>query len=220
MADYIPGSDAEFNSWQDNFVTYANANLAALGLTAPDLVPVTDAQAIWTAAYPAHITAQQAAQGATQTKNNARDNYVAAVRPLVNQLQASSEVDDAERANLGITVPDSEPTPTGPPTTRPLVALDCGQRLQHTISFMDESTPTSKAKPPGVLGAEIWVKIGDPAPIDPNELTFLSVDTRTPYLANYAGADGGKNAHYMLRWINAKGEKGPWSETASGTISA
>ena len=28
MADYIPGGDAEFNAWLDNFVTYANANLA------------------------------------------------------------------------------------------------------------------------------------------------------------------------------------------------
>ena len=36
MADYIPAPDAEFNSWQVNFVTYANANLAALGLVAAD----------------------------------------------------------------------------------------------------------------------------------------------------------------------------------------
>jgi hypothetical protein len=28
MADYIPGGDAAFNAWLDNFVTYANANLA------------------------------------------------------------------------------------------------------------------------------------------------------------------------------------------------
>ncbi len=29
------------------------------------------------------------------------------------------------------------------------------------------------------MGAEIWVKVGDPAPTDPKELSFLSVDTRT-----------------------------------------
>ncbi len=32
MTDYIPAPDAEFNAWQQNFVTYANTNLAALGL--------------------------------------------------------------------------------------------------------------------------------------------------------------------------------------------
>ena len=34
MPDFIPSSDAEFDSWQINGLTYLNANLAALGLTA------------------------------------------------------------------------------------------------------------------------------------------------------------------------------------------
>lgn len=25
-------------------------------------------------------------------------------------------------------------------------------------------------------------------------------------------------AHYMLRWVNTKGEQGPWSQTVSATI--
>ncbi len=41
MAAYIPGGDAEFNAWLDNFVTYANANLANLDLAACDLTPLT-----------------------------------------------------------------------------------------------------------------------------------------------------------------------------------
>ncbi|NOT01326.1 MAG: hypothetical protein HOP29_11940 [Phycisphaerales bacterium] len=96
----------------------------------------------------------------------------------------------------------------------------------------------------GVMGAEIWVKIGDPAPTDPNQCTFLALDSRTPYTAEYAGADGNKTAHYMLRWVSTRGDKGPpalddpsraklavaqrrvlagchgWSETASATIGA
>jgi len=66
------------------------------------------------------------------------------------------------------------------------------QRLQHTIDFTDEGTPTRKAKPAGVMGAEIWVKIGPPPPVDPSELIFLAVDTRTPYTTDFDGADGGK----------------------------
>lgn len=31
MPDYIPAVDASFDAWQQNFVTYANANLAAVG---------------------------------------------------------------------------------------------------------------------------------------------------------------------------------------------
>ena len=77
--------------------------------------------------------------------------------------------------------------------------------------------PMSRA---GVMGAEVWVKVGDPAPVDPSELTFLSLDTRSPYTADYPGGDANKIAHYMLRWVNTRGDKGPWSETASATIGA
>ncbi len=221
MPDYIPGPDGDFNAWQDNFVTYATANAAALGLDPlVDIPPLTAAQTTWTTDYAANTAAQAAAQAARQAKEGARSAFEGVIRPLVGVLQASAEVDDGERAALGITVPDTTPTPVGPPTTRPVVTVDTSQRLQHTIAFADELAALSRAKPAGVRGAQIWVKIGDPPPTDPNELTFLGTDTRTPYLASFDGADGNKVAHYMLRWESTRGETGPWSETASATIGA
>jgi hypothetical protein len=35
MPDYIPATDAGFDAWQNQFLTYLNANLAALGLAPP-----------------------------------------------------------------------------------------------------------------------------------------------------------------------------------------
>lgn len=222
MADYIPPADAAFDSWQTNFVDYASANLAALGLVAADLTPVTNAQAAWKGSYPAHVTAAAAAQAARQLKDADRAAFVATIRPLVRRLQASPSVDDAERAALGITVA-APPGPIGPPTSNPVVTIECGRRLQHTINFTDSATPTKKAKPAGVLGAEIWVAIlpiSSPTPTDPDDFSFVSIDTRTPYVLDFDGTDGGKNAHYILRWVNPTGEKGPWSETATATIGA
>ena len=220
-ADYIPGPDGDFNAWQANFVTYASANAAALGLDPlVDIPPLTAAQTTWTTDYAANTAAQAAAQAARQAKEAARGSLEGVIRPLVGVLQASADVDDTERAALGITVPDTKPTPVGPPTSRPVVTVDTSQRLQHTIAFQDELTPTSRAKPDGVRGAQVWVKIGDPAPVDPSELTFLATDTRSPYVASFDGADANKVAHYMLRWESTRGDVGPWSETASATIGA
>ncbi len=220
MPDYIPGGDAPFHAWQTNFVTYVNAHLADLGLLAGDVLDLNATGAIWTTDYPAHAAAQTAAQAARQAKDGAREGFEGAIRPLVRRLQASPDVDDSERAAMGITVPDREASPAGPPTTRPAVSVDTGQRLQHTIDFADEATPTRKAKPPGVLGAEIWVKVDDPPPTGPSELSFLSLGTRTPHVADFPGEDGRQTAHYMLRWVSTTGEKGSWSETASATIGA
>lgn len=223
MADYLPQSDAQFDVWQANFVIYAAANTAGLGLVAGDITPVSNAQAVWAATYTDHLAKQNAAQAARNLKDSRRGEFEAAIRPLVRRLQASASVDDGERAALGITVPDPTATPAPIPTTRPVGQVDTRQRLQHTIAWVDEATPTSKARPAGVQGAEVWVKVQpttEAAPPDPSGYTFLALDSRSPYLATYDGADGGKTAHYILRWVNTRGQKGPWSETVSATIGA
>ena len=222
--DYIPGSDTEFLAWAENFVTYANAHLADLGIAIPDIEPILAGRADFDTKMSDNVTAQQAAQSAKQAKDDSRDTLESAIRKLVRQLQASSDVDDAERAALGITVPDRiRTTSVGGIDTRPIGMVDTSQRLRHEIRFVDESTPTSRAKPAGVMGCEIWVKVaaqGETPPAGPDELNFVAMDTASPHTVEYDGANGGKTAHYMLRWVKTGGEKGPWSETISATITA
>jgi len=219
MADYLPGPDADYQAWAINFVTYANANLAALGIVAADMTPVVGAQTNFNAAFAAHISAKQAAQAAKQNKDETRSALTAAVRPLVRRLQASPLVSDAERASLGITVAQS-PTPIGAPTTAPICTIECGNRLQQTLRFVDSATPTRKAKPAGTIGVEIWNKVGTAPPSGEGDLRFVAVDTNSPYVINFDAADGGKTNYVWMRWVSPTGERGPWSEQAQATIAA
>ena len=224
MADYIPGSDTGLQAWVANFVTYASAHLVELGVTPPDIIPISGGKADFDTKMSANVTAQQAAQSARQAKDDSRDSLESLIRTLVKQLQVSGDVDDTERAALGITVPDRiRTTAAGDITTRPIGVVDTSQRLRHEIRFSDEATPTRRAKPAGIMGCEIWVKVtgpGEPAPSSADELSFVTLDTASPYIVEYDGADGGKTAHYMLRWVKSSGDKGPWSETVSATITA
>lgn len=219
MADYLPGPDADYQAWVTNFVTYANANLAALGLVAADMTPVTTNQTTFNTNFAGHIAAKAAAQAAKQSKDEARAGLTAAIRPLVRRLQASSVVTNADREALGITVA-ATPGPIGPPTTAPICSIECGARLQHTLRFVDETTPTRKAKPAGVLGVEIWNKVGDTPPASESELRFVAVDTSAPFVLNFTSADGGKTAYYWMRWVSPTGERGPWGEQSQATIAA
>ena len=219
MADYLPGPDADYQAWVSNFVTYANANLAALGLVAADMTPVTTAQTAWNSGFAAHVAAVAAAKAAKQTKDESRAALTGNIRPLVRRLQASAVVSDAEKASLGITV-RQEPSPIGPPTTSPIVSVECGNRLQHTLRFVDSATPTRKAKPAGVLGVEIWNKVGTTPPAGESDLRFVAVDTNAPFVLNFDSADGNKVSYYWLRWVSPTGERGPWSEPAQATIAA
>jgi hypothetical protein len=76
----------------------------------------------------------------------------------------------------------------------------------------------AKAKPAGVRGCEIWLKVGTPLPVSAADLTFVTLDTRTPHVIPFDGADGGKLVTYWLRWVSTRGETGPWSAAVSATV--
>lgn len=128
-------------------------------------------------------------------------------------------VSDAEKAALGITVA-ATPSPIGPPTTAPSCIIETPNRLQQVLRFADSSTPTRKAKPPGVFGVEIWNKVGTTPPTNESDLKFVAVDTNAPYVMNFTTEDGGKTNYVWMRWVSPTGERGPWSEQAQATIAA
>lgn len=220
MPDYIPNGDTEFNAWLINFMSVLSPRRAALGISEAEFTALTAARAAWDTAFNQHTQAQLNAATATQAKKGARENVEESLRATVRRLQTLPTLQDADRVALGITISSTTRTPAPAPVTRPVAQVDTGQRLRHTISFSDETTPNRRGKPEGVRGCEIWVKVGDPAPADASQLSFLALDTASPYVAEYGGVDAGKTAHYMLRWVNTREEKGPWSQTVSATIPA
>lgn len=217
---YIPPPDGNFNAWVGQFHSYASANLAALGLSAGDLAPVSAAMGSWSAAYAANTAARAAAEAAATAKTQARRELESLVRTLVRRLQASPAVSDAERQSLGLRVRDRTPTPIPPPSTRPRAAADTGQRLRHLLRLADETTPARRAKPPGAAACLVFAKIGGAPPADASECAFIGSASRGRLTVDYAGDDGGKPAHYLACWVNAKGQRGPWSETLTVTIAA
>lgn len=220
MPDYIPAADADFGAWLDQFSAGVQAEAAALGLTAAEADALNTARQDWHAAYQAHLAASNAAEAARQHKDDTREEVETRVRGLARRIQSQPGVSDAQRERLGLTVRDTVRTAAPVPTTRPVVVVASGQRLQHTLRWRDEATPDSRAKPPGVRGAEIWCAVGPTPPPNPAQYRFLALDTDAPHLVEHAAADAGQMAHYLVRWVNTRGQPGPWSETVSATIGA
>lgn len=102
---------------------------------------------------------------------------------------------------------------------------------------MDSETPLKLAKPHGVRGCEIWMKLvdhadtlptddapdaplGDPFLSDPATFTYLGTATRSHHDTEFPLEARGKSAVYMLRWVSTRGTPGPWSEIATATVAA
>jgi len=220
---YMPRPDGSFSAWANHYYEAVKKFYEEQGFDPDLLTPLQKALATWNAQYPAHVSAQQRAEAARQAKDAARAALEKEVRPVTNFVQGYPKTTNADRAEMGITVRDTSPTPAPAPSSRPLALVESGQRLTHQLRLVDESTPTRRARPAGVLGAEVWVKLVDadqPAPTDPAALTFLTMTTKPSFRAEFKAGEGGKTAVYMARWVNTRGEKGPWSEVTTATVAA
>ena len=227
---YMPRPDGNFSAWANHYYDAVSKFYEEQGFDQELLTPLKKALDTWNAQYPAHVSAQQRAEAARQAKDAARAALEKEVRPVTNFVQGYPKTTNADRAEMGITVRDTSPTPAPAPSSRPLALVESGQRLTHQLRLVDESTPTRRARPQGVLGAEVWVKLvapphaDQPAPTDPardpSSFTFLTMTTKPSFRAEFKAGEGGKTAVYMARWVNTRGEKGPWSEVTTATVAA
>lgn len=194
----------------------ANTNLGDYpGVMQAMVDVVKDAYTAFEPKVTLHVQKQAEARVQTQVKDTKRTPLETTLRTLRNVAKAAG-ASDAALAALGIPSGGGPNAPTIP--TRPVGSVNTSQRLQHLISWRDSDSQDNKKKPRGVMGCEIWVKLEGTPPTDENECTFVTLDSATPYLAVYDGTDGGKMAHYLLRWRMRDGSTGPWSETVSATV--
>lgn len=219
----IPRPDADFAAWTDQFWSVLSNWWAEQGFDPSDLKDLELAVAAWQEAYAAHIAAQNAAMAACSIKVEARTLVERKLRPIAQYVQTLPQMTNATRAELGITIRDRTPSRTPRPATRPTASIALSERLTHTLRLADEFTPTRRGKPKGVSWAEVYVAltpVQDPAPPNPELYQYVRSITKAETNVSFTPADGGKQAHYLIRWVNATGQQGPWSDAASATIAA
>lgn len=222
MGDYIPRPDSSFDEWARNFSEYCDDNAADLGLSHDDEDAIQEASNTWRTAYQEHQTARNAARGAAESKNEARDAAEEVFRRYTKIVQARPETTDAQREALRITVPDRTLTTlsagmvlTTPP---PLLSVDHSQRGQTIIHFgPNPSNERENALPQGMRGAKIWYHIGG-VPQNEDDWRWLADDTNSPYTHIIGGAEPVTIA-YRAQYFDRRMRLGPFGDPVVVTIS-
>jgi hypothetical protein len=218
--DFIPKQDNRLSPFLQTFLSGTLGHEVVMGITTGERTAINDGYEDWNGALAACQAAETAWSSALETKNQARAAVVALVRLANAKVQVKLPGSDALKTGAGLPSHDTTPTRAPAPSTRPVLEADTSQRLQHTLSYRDETTPLSRAKPAGVREIEVWCKIGSPAPADAGECALVGTSSTSSLVVTHKGADAGKPAHYLARWKNAHAECGPWSETVVATIGA
>jgi len=219
MADFIPQGNAKFNLWQGNMTEIIELNLVLWAITAEDWLKLNALRIIWNDTFAIASNRKNRTSADVRARVDARKDYTKELRKFIGQwLSNNSKVTNSDRMRMGLTVKSGTRTPVSVPVSSPVGIIAFSSRMQHKIHFNDQATPRSKAKPAGVQGCEIWVKIDGSAPVNASELTYIAIATRTPYLIDFEGKNIGKYVYYWLRWVNKRGKYGPWSSSFNAII--
>jgi hypothetical protein len=213
---YIPPRDADFSNWLLNFSTLLTAAPATYGLVAGDATAVAAQNTAFQAAYTAAINPATRTPVNIATKDAARADAEAVVRPYAVSISLNAGVDVGDKAAIGVTVRNTTPSPIPPPTTVPSLVLRSQTPLNILLGYTDASLPAGKAKPFGAIAIELWQSIGTTAAVDPDQTRFVGTYTKSPFTHAFLAADRGKVATFFARWVTRSGPAGrasvgPWS---------
>jgi hypothetical protein len=220
MPNVPPTADLALKAFSENFDAVITSTPTALGLQASDAtayhgLTLDFGARLSTATDPATRT-----KGSIAAKSTSKLALLARTRQLAKIIYAHPGVTDQQLADLGLRVRDTTPTPVPAPSTRPLVSVD----HDGTIRLADETSPTRRAKPAGVVGALIFTKLaptaGDPAPLTPADASFSILATRTREALPIPPGNNGKTLWVLARWYNLRGDLGPVSAPVSVMIAA
>lgn len=215
MAQYVPTKDQDFAAWLLNLATLITATPATYGLTAPDAVVISNVQTTFAAALTAATDPATRTKGTVALKDVARATAEATVRPYAVQISANSSVTDQDKADVGVTIRKTIPTPIPAPTDAPALSLVKAIPLQTTVQAVVPGA-IGKAKPFGSIGLEVHVSIGTVAATDPAQCRYVGTYAKIPFRLNFDAADQGKVATMFARYVTRSGpagvaQRGPWS---------
>ncbi len=229
---FRPSREADLLAWSTNFNAKINATPTAYGLTAIQATAYTSLHAAFAAAFAAATNPNTNSKQTVAAKNQAKQALLTArngAKELVGVAQAFPSITNAQRAELGLRIPSTGPSPIPAPTSAPEFAVVSTFGRTVKIRLRDAENPDRRGKPDGTEGATILMYVGEAAPdtsnvgtvppSDPSSWVFLVNTSKTIVdLDIPANVAAGTKLWLTAFWFNARKQAGPAATPQSARI--
>lgn len=216
--DCMPSKDGDFDILQNNVYSVATSRMSEWLIPQELLTALDASRQRWITAYAAYCNPAMRTPGVTREKNDAKAACRSVLRTFIQgQIMHNPRVADAAHPDMGLPVYDRTPTQATPPRTRTEMEIRFAQMLEHIVHVRD-SESQGAGKPLHVIGFELWRRIGGDMEPAFEEMQLVELATRLPHTLNYSSAERGRMVWYASRWVNTRGEKGPWREIVSAIV--
>jgi hypothetical protein len=215
--DFLPSREADLVTWLGTFQDGITSMGMAVGISTSQVTTFTGLNSTWVDAYNASQNANTRTPAGIIVKNQAKKSVVDNARLLAGIIQKFPGTSDEQRATLGLNVPAAR-TPIPPPSVSPFI--DVMSVIGHTVQIrLHDGSLTSRAKPAGVTGANIFSYVGAAPPATVEEWTFQGGTSRNvidiPFPIDLAP---GTKVWLTAQWTNSKREAGVATDPISVLI--
>jgi len=222
MPDYIPRDEARRVQWMANLAAWLNAHGAAHGFTPAEISAFSAAATAAQTALSDNVALKAAARAGTTIKKAAIAAALEMARDNVRRIQSNPNTTDGDRGAAGITIPDTNPTPTPADEILtiepPLLVLDFSVRRQVSVHWgPNPHNEQQNGKPAGTTGCEVQTARGG-IPDTEAGWTHLEQFTRSPVIHN-VHEDEPTTYAYRVRYVGKKLKYGPFSAPTTCTVS-
>jgi len=227
---YIPDAHDKFNTWQKQFVkglltdpvtgevtifppdpAAEPANWQNFGIPEEDMQELVDAQTTYQPLYDAWSDEDARNHDKSVAHTEGRRNYETFIREFVAQwLRYNKKLNNAAKAVLGLTIPDTEPTAVVPVEYGPVLSIDKIIQGLHKIRVADPENPTTQKMPAGhKLVMERFIGA---AGLEGGDILWSTFKQKGKFLikSEFTAVDKGKTAYYRARYITTRGDYSPY----------
>lgn len=216
----IPSQDEPAEQYMRQYAEIVAGNYASYFLSLADSAALTLATGNYTTAWNRYKNPITTGPLALTQKDETRNAAEALVRLYSIQIKFNQAISTELKQALGIRQPNPGRTPVDSPTTMPVLSIVGALPGSQTLRFVDNTSPTRRAKPANASLMELWLAIGAEAASDRSTARSIGLFTKNPIGIAFEESDNQKIATYWGRWANRKGQYGPWSSAVSMTIAA
>jgi len=208
---YVPRSDEKFRRWAFVLTGRIAQDPAAAGVTREQSLELTAAFDEFNKYYDLSRMRGTRTLDIVGRKNAARKILEAMCRKVAQKIKHDESV-PLELKSVIFRRGRKRRKVAGPPETAPTLLFTGMKSGRHELRWQDDSVLWTRRKPKDAMGLQLFAQVTDRAVLDWSQLKYVRTYTKQPMKVSWPRETAGMVVIYVGRWINAKGEEGPWSD--------
>ena len=197
--------DATIVSGSANFASLISTGFAGYGLTSAQATGFGTLNTSLQGVYSVAIEPSTKTRVTVAAKNLAIKNMRANAVLLSKIIYATPAVTDGQLVGLGL-LPRSTRAPVPAPTTAPVLEVVSVSGRLVNIRLHGAPPDSTRAKPPGATGANVYSFVGEAPPADPRAYHFEGMATRTITQIIFPNTvASGATVWLSACWVSARG---------------